>query len=351
MYKFLIVVIMVLVKNAYTERIVGPPCMLKSSDTPGRCLVPHICRMIEGVAGLWRKLPQYTYCEEKVSEISLVCCPEIYQPGYITENKCREYASILEEKQLCLGSISPTSRTNFPHIALLGYPDRENWLETQWLCMGALISEQYILTEHSCVSQRCEYKVSEPTVVLLGIANGDDTNHRQKIKVSKTILHQDPSNKQEIALVKLEKPIEMSAYVRPACLKAYVNIPVTKVFVTEWHLKPDAEIISKELIEVEVDVLKGPCNNGPTNPYAHDFHICTSPQRHRKNASLDRVGSPLYIFHNNNSKSCMYDIVGVTSERGQDDQPDLNRRVSYWFIKWIEDEVWPEESQPKKLFT
>ena len=47
----------------------------------------------------------------------------------------------------------------------------------------------------------------------------------------------------------------------------------------------------------------------------------------------------------------MYDIVGVTSERGQDDQPDLNRRVSYWFIKWIEDEVWPEESQPKKLFT
>ena len=118
--------------------------------------------------------------------------------------------------------------------------------------------------------------------MLLGIANGDDTNHRQKIKVSKTILHQDPSNKQEIALVKLEKPIEMSSYVRPACLKAYVDIPVTKVFVTEWHLKPDAEIISKELIEVEVDVLKGPCNNGPTNPYAHDFHICTSPQRHRK---------------------------------------------------------------------
>ncbi|KAJ3666948.1 hypothetical protein Zmor_002368 [Zophobas morio] len=351
MHKFLIVVIMVLVKNAYTERIVGPPCIIKSSSTPGRCLVPHICRMIEEVAGLWRKLPKYTYCKEKASEISLVCCPEIYQPGYITENKCREYASIKEEKQLCVRNISPTSITNFPHIALLGYPGQENWPETQWLCMGALISEQYVLTEAHCISRRCEYNVSEPTVVLLGVTNSDDTNHRQEIKVSKTILHQDPSNKQEIALVKLEKPIEMSSYVRPACLKAYVDIPVTKVFVTEWRLKRDARVKSKELIQVKLHIPKKPCYDGPVNPYAHDFHICTSPQRHRKNASLDRVGSPLYIYHNNNSTSCMYDIVGVTSERGLYNQPDLNTRISYWFIKWIEDEVWPEKSQPKKLFT
>ncbi|XP_063912165.1 serine protease snake-like isoform X2 [Zophobas morio] len=280
MHKFLIVVIMTLVKNAYTESIVGPPCILNSSNTHGRCLVPHICRMFEEVPGPGKKLPKYTYCDEKVSEIFLICCPEIYQPGYITENKCREYASLTKEKQLCRHSVRPGGTANFPHIALLGYPDRENWLQNQWLCMGALISEQYVLTEAHCISHRSEYNVSEPTVVLLGIANGDDTTHRQEIKVSKTILHQDPSKKQEIALVKLEKPIEMSSYVRPACLKAYVDIPVTKVFVTEWHLRRAARVISKELIEVTVDVLREPCNNGSTSPYAQDFHFCTSPHRH-----------------------------------------------------------------------
>ncbi|KAJ3666944.1 hypothetical protein Zmor_002364 [Zophobas morio] len=306
--------------------------------------------MFEEVPGPWKKLSKYTYCNEKVREISLICCPEIYQPGYITENKCREYTSLAEEKHLCRRNVGPTGTTDFPHIALLGYPGREYGHETEWFCMGALISEQYVLTEAHCVSRRCEYNVNEPTVVLLGVTNLDDTNHRQEIKVSKTILHQDSSYQKEIALVKLERPIEMSSYVRPACLKAYVDPPVTEVFVTEWHLRHGG--INKDLIKVSVDISEKPCNNGPTSDiYAHDFHICTNSYRYLKNASLDLVGGPMYIYHNNDVTSCMYDIVGVTSERGQDDQPDLNRRVSYWFIKWIEDEVWPEESQLNNLLT
>ncbi|XP_063911594.1 serine protease snake-like isoform X3 [Zophobas morio] len=352
MYKFLIIVIVTLVKNIYTQNI-GNPCTHERSNSPGLCKLLTQCKEIRDEIVIFQKLPQTCGFQETQA---IVCCPNPQPSGSISETKCKEYTSHTKEKQLCGHNIvkrivegKPAGRTEFPHMALLGFPtgNRDNF---QWLCGGSLISEQYILTVAHCLTSEV---VGEPKVVWLGITNLNDTNHKQEIKIAKNIVHpeyKNTSHYHDIALVKLDKPIETNSYVRPACLHTQLEIPVKKIVATGWGLTRYAGESSQDLLKVTLNIVDYDfCNRNYLDTrklregIIYDMQICTGgtyPQQ--GDTCQGDTGGPIQIYNND---SCMYDVVGVISfGKSCSGGPSVSTRVSH-YIKWIENIVWLENGQ------
>ncbi|KAJ3656633.1 hypothetical protein Zmor_015692 [Zophobas morio] len=353
MHKFLIIVIMILVKNVYTQDVIGNSCSLEPTNSPGICKLLTKCKEIRDQVVFSYKLPQTCGFE---GTQAIVCCPKSRQPGYISQKKCREYTSQTKEEQLCghnivkriVGGI-PTGRTEFPHMAALGYQTNGTHY-FRWLCGGSLISEQYILTAAQCLTSVPQ---GIPKVVLLGVSNLSDTNHRHQIKIAKNVVH--PEYKKlfgynDIGLIKLEKPIEISSYVRPACLNTQFDIRVGKGVATGWgktHLGTYSAILLKvtlDIVEYELCNMTYQGVSELERGFINDMHICTGRGKEQKDACQGDAGGPLQISHNNDESSCMYDIIGLTSlGKGCFGGPSVSTRVSH-YIKWIEDIVWPENS-------
>ncbi|XP_063911572.1 venom protease-like isoform X2 [Zophobas morio] len=353
MFKHLIIVFAISINNIYTENLIGSPCTLQSSNSPGECKLLTECKEIQDEAVLGYKTPQSCGFE---GTQTVVCCPKSRRPGDISEKKCSEYASYTKEKQLCGHNIvkrivggKPAGRTEFPHMAIFGYEKRgsEN---IQWLCGGSLISEQYILTAALCLSSRL---VGEPKLVLLGVTNLNDTNHRREIKIINNVVHPEYRNityYHDIALVKLEKPVEINSYVRPACLNTNFDFSVSQAIATGWGFTQPSGKRSEDLQKVTLDITDHQlCNNTYNKVLCqgiiNDVHICTGSDNEKKGTCRGDVGGPLQIHHKNDPTLCMYDVVGVISSGIICSQgPSVNTRVSH-YIKWIEDIVWPEKTQ------
>ncbi|XP_063911592.1 serine protease snake-like isoform X1 [Zophobas morio] len=353
MYKFLIIVIVTLVKNIYTQNI-GNPCTHERSNSPGLCKLLTQCKEIRDEIVIFQKLPQTCGFQETQA---IVCCPNPQPSGSISETKCREYTSHTKEKQLCGHNIvkrivggKRAGRTEFPHMAILGFPmeDSDNYM---WLRGGSLISEQYILT---AAFGLLHIYIGRPQVVLLGVTYLNDTDHSQEIKIEKYISHPEYNNTSyyhDIGLIKLEKPIEMSSYVRPACLNTHFDIPVGKVVITGWGQTEWGGDSSEDLLKVTLDITEYEvCNKSYQSirklkrGIIDSMHICTQGNELEDTCQGD-TGGPVQIHHNNDKSSCMYDIVGVVSfGKACGGAPSVNIRVSH-YIKWIEDIVWPENNQ------
>ncbi|KAJ3666931.1 hypothetical protein Zmor_002353 [Zophobas morio] len=355
MFKFVFIVTGIWLQSVYTKDIIGSPCTLQSSNSPGQCKLLTECKEIRDEAVLGHKPPQT--CDFEGTQ-TVVCCPKSRQPGDISKKKCSEYSSFTKEKQLCGHNIAkrivggkPAGRTEFPHMAILGYKQRdsENRL---WICGGSLISKQYVLTAATCTTP---LTVSEPDLVLLGVTNLKDTNHRQERKIIEKVVHPEyraDAFYNDIALLKLDKPVEINSYVRPACLNTNFDIPVSQVVATGWGLTQFSGSRSEDLQKVTLDITDHQmCNSNyrnirPLNKgISNDKHICTGSETEDRDTCQGDSGGPVQIHHNNDPKLCMYDIVGVISfGKGCAQGPSVNTRVSY-YIKWIEDIVWPENTQ------
>ncbi|XP_063912160.1 serine protease snake-like isoform X1 [Zophobas morio] len=233
-------------------------------------------------------------------------------------------------------------------MALLAYHTQDSE-QPKWLCGGSLISEQYILTGGNCLLSK---KYGEPKFVVLGVTNLNDTSHRQEIKVANRVAHPEynkgnPYN--DIGLLKLEKPVEVNSFVRPACLYTNFDIPVTETIATGWgstvYFRDNT---NEDLLKVTEDIVDyQSCNDsyktlrGIGKGIINDMHICTGGGSREKGTCRGDAGGPIQIYHNNDPTLCMYDIVGVISFGIRCDGPSVNTRLFY-YIKWIEDVVWPE---------
>ncbi|XP_063912156.1 venom protease-like [Zophobas morio] len=355
MFKFLFIIFAISVHNIYTEDIIGNACTLNASNSPGTCKLLTECEEIQDEVAFGHEVPQT--CGFQGTQ-SVVCCPKSRRPGYISEKKCREYASSPQETQFRGHKIvkrvvggEPAGRKEFPHMAILGYqtgdPDEGPW----WVCGGSLISEQYILTAAQCMFGG---NPDAPNFVLLGVTNLNDTNHRQEIKIVSKVVHPEyktSSHYHDIALVKLEKPVEINSYARPACLQTKFEIPAIKTIATGWGTTGVGGEPSENLLKVTLDIVDYQiCKNtykttrNLKNGIIDDTQICTGGDDGQDTCQGD-AGGPLQIHQNNDLIQRIYHIVGVTSFGiGCGSRPAVNTRVSY-YIKWIEDTVWPENNQ------
>ncbi|XP_063911595.1 serine protease snake-like [Zophobas morio] len=352
MYSFLIIVVVVLVKNVYTQGAIGDPCTVKASNSPGRCKLLTQCGEIRDEIVFNQKLPQICGFQETQP---IVCCPITRRPGYISEKKCREYASYTKENRLCGHNIAkrvingrPAGRVEFPHMALLAISGAGS---LRWLCGGSLISERYVLTAGRCLAFG---DIDEPNLVLFGITSFNDPNHMQKLRIGNNLIHPGfnrTHHNHDIGLILLHEPVEINSYVRPACLNTHFDIPATKVMATGWGSREYAVGVSEELFSATLDVAEYKiCNKSDANTRRrkrglNDIHICTGQGNGQKDTCQGDSGGALQIYHNKDPTRCMYDIVGVTSFRkGCSRAPSVHTRVSE-YIKWIEDIVWPENSE------
>ncbi|XP_063912158.1 serine protease snake-like [Zophobas morio] len=357
MLKFLFIITVISLQNIYTQEIIGNSCTHESSNSPGLCKLLTQCKEIRDQVVFFHKLPQTCGFE---GTQAIVCCPKTRRPGSISESKCLEYVSYTQEKEICGHKIvkrivggDRAGSAEFPHMALLGYQSK-NSDNLRWLCGGSLISEQHVLTTAHCLFT--SHQFDGPKLVLLGVTNINDPNHRQEIKVVEKVAHPDykrGSVYNDIGLVKLEKPVEMTSYVRPACLYTDSVIHVTDGIATGWgSTESVGRSKSENLLKVTLKIIDHQtCSDSYKNAtnldkgIVNDIQVCTGGGNERKDTCQGDTGGPIQIYHSSDATLCTYDVVGLISfGRACVGAPSVNTRVSY-YIKWIEDIVWPDNSQ------
>lgn len=187
----------------------------------------------------------------------------------------------------------------------------------------------------------------------LTISTDEDDAQPIDVKIIERIRHPDykiPSKYNDIALLKLEHPIEFSQYVRPACLAESFNIPTERVIATGWGRTEYAETTSDRLQKVLLDVIAQPICNASYAPHlsrnlrkgvVDETQFCAGSMIHQDTCQGDS-GGPIQIYHS--YVECMYAIVGITSfgiRCAETGLPGVYTRV-YPYIDWIERIVWPQ---------
>ncbi|XP_022906189.2 venom protease-like [Onthophagus taurus] len=231
----------------------------------------------------------------------------------------------------------------FPHVALLGYGDPD---DTQWLCGGALISENFVLTAAHCLLSR-EY--GPVNIVRLGDldikSNEDDASPRQ-FGIAQTFRHPEyESDKKyhDLALLRLNSSVDFNVYIKPACLHTEKELLNDRFIVAGWGKTSfggdDASILQKVNLTISDHTS---CSktytkrvNGLNDGLIEDIQICAEGAAKGGDTCQGDSGAPLQYRDNR-----LHKIVGITSfgiNCGL--VPGVYTRVSY-YVPWIEGIVW-----------
>ncbi|CAD7092802.1 unnamed protein product [Hermetia illucens] len=305
--------------------------------------------------------------EDRVNQSSTICSTESTQnkgnQARISQQKCREYADSYRldynEPETCLiGKEELRTRTinalprEFPHMALIGSGNASYIL---WLFSGSLISDQYVLTTAFNFKSAL---YSEPKYVLLGEL--DTTSERDGAKPERfgilTLIpypgYRRPPLYNDIALIKLDKKVEFSPYIRPACLPTVFDEPEAKEMLLGWNHSDEGRIVEvllrlkKKVVEkfsqeecnenYRQTVEEGNLPEGIRN----QTQMCFGVRTNSKEVCISNAGSLLLIPHKD--LHCMQTIIGITSLGlicNDVDSPEVYTRV-YPYIDWIESIVW-----------
>ncbi|XP_067626190.1 trypsin-1 [Eurosta solidaginis] len=216
------------------------------------------------------------------------------------------------------------------------YPWTAQLLRGRWharlFCGGSLINDRYVLTAAHCVqNNRAEITVR---FLQLDRSSRDPGITRQ---VAQTIVHPqyDPSRiVNDIALLKLNAPIEISSYIRPVCLpNIYDNFDNRNAVVAGWGLVKEGGVTSNNLQEANVPIITNQeCRQTRYKNKITDVMLCAGlVQTGGKDACQGDSGGPLIVDEGR------YKLAGVVSFGygcAQVNAPGVYTRVSK-FINWI----------------
>ncbi|KAK0162751.1 hypothetical protein PV327_006503 [Microctonus hyperodae] len=250
------------------------------------------------------------------------------------------------ETPLIVGGIKVKPR-EFPHMAIIGYGKK-----VLWQCGGSIISEKYILTAAHCVDSPNEGPAIK---VRAGVITLNDTgSNMQERNVINRQKHPDyklPSRYNDIALLTLDKPLDLNADVRPGCLEFESSPPGKHVIATGFgRTSYDAEKGSNDLMKVTLDhidpdvckkYLEGDIGGKLMPQGLVSSIVCAGVLEGGKDTCQGDSGGPLQRVLS--EPYCMYSILGITSFGkfcAFKNSPAVYTRVSS-YLDWIEKIVWP----------
>ncbi|XP_062711044.1 polyserase-2-like [Aedes albopictus] len=277
----------------------------------GLCLKVFVCLSIAISSTVGQPRPEESYFEDRVpvgyfSRSNLDDCRNRFHDG-ITRDQCLVFGG------------TRANATEFPHMAVIGWTDQSGGTRIAWKCGGSLITKRFVVTAAHCA---VDEQNNAPSVVRFGdvnLASDEDDEYAQQLKIVRFIRHPQhrfSSKYNDIALIELEKEVNLTTGVCPACVWIDSYFPYDAFDVAGFGATGYAEQGSPYLLKAQLKTeTTEHCTEyfestrGLPNGIADD-QLCAS------NIGMDTCqgdsGGPLQItLHTYNRKVAT--LVGVTS--------------------------------------
>ncbi|CAG9786651.1 unnamed protein product [Diatraea saccharalis] len=351
--KLFFVWIIVLIFNISAEEV-GDTCVPNNELVDGVCTVVTDCEV--AVSAL-RKQNYHTFQRCGFSgDDEVVCCPRTTEKfgtgadkGKINERKaeqeCKKFNKTLVPLNLHIIEGEVASLGEFPHMVALGF-DRGNGY--QFDCGGALISASYVLTAAHCI---INLERVEPTIIRAGVVQlgGNTFDDKTDYRIAQSYVYPNYSRSlkyHDIALLRLQRPVEISSTLNAACLYTSDADPDAPVTVTGWGRTSTTQNLKSDIL------LKATISSVSRNQCAPHYNawrklprgiipeqLCAVDPDGNSDACQGDSGGPLQVSTSEDSR---YSVVGVTSFGSGcgSATPGVYTRVSR-YLDWIENIVWP----------
>ncbi|XP_055594342.1 venom protease-like [Uranotaenia lowii] len=358
--------------------LVGEQCVVLRTDAPGICRLISECPSV--IDDIRNKRPAPTKCGF-VNKVQVVCCPDGVAPRTTTTpspavvasrhpkiaEKCSEFGEAVYTKEYVtsLGAEQPkllrldkcghkavelivdgevAKAREFPHMGLIGYgvaPD------VHFQCGGSLVSERFVLTAGHCVNSVEHGAASVVRLGELALDSSNDEAFPEDFNVAELFPHPEyrmATQYNDIALLKLDRKVIFSPYIRPICLPQSEVLKNRKAIATGWGTIGYGESTSPVLLKVVLDMFSHEeCspqfepNRKLKDGIRPESQICAGSRNSSKDTCQGDSGGPLQIYNDENVY-CTYTIIGVTSFGkycGLAGTPGVYTKV-YSYISWIE---------------